>query len=532
MAPDTLTERQKQWLLLAADGKFDAGYFTGALEMYRHVSKSFPEDVEARTGLALSLMHVGRYEEAAPLLTQLQHHMPQSPQLQLMVAECLYRSSRLPEAEACLRDLAAREPGYVEANSRLGRVCMDMQKYPEANAAFSQALALDPGHLESLICMAIMMIKFCQFDDALTVLGRAHDIEPRNVLVLNNLGRACKMMGRHDKALRWYREALAAEPDSACVIGNYLFALNYCAEMDPVFVAQEHFRLAPRYLADGQTEAPPGWARAADRRLRIGYVSGDFYTHSVAYFLEPILIHHDYERFDIFCYSLGATIDATTERIKQLPCTWRDMTASPPDDLALRIREDAIDILVDLAGHTADNRLGTFARRPAPLQVSWIGYPNTSGLPQMDYYLTDGQCDPPGMTDHLFSERLWRLPRIFCCYFTPVEFPPITGSPAAANGYVTFGSFNNFAKVTTSHMGLWARILREVPRSRLYLKSMALGDESVKQEVLARFAAEGIDQGRISMRTVATTPLEHLKEYTAVDIALDTFPYQIGRAHV
>ena len=508
-----------------ADQAFDAGNFTDALEKFECALKISPDNIDVQTGVALSLMHLCRYAEAIPFLVQLEVLMPTSLQLQYLLGEALYSTGRLDEAEFRLSEVVAKDPAYVDAHSRLGRIYMDMKRYPEANQCITAALSLDPQHVASLTHMGILMIQFCQFDNALTALGNALAIEPGNYLVLNNLGRACKMMGRPDEAAGWYLKGLEVAPDKAAIRDNYLFALNYCSDLSPEFVAQEHFRLAPRppHVDPNTTSVSPRVKETG--KLRIGYVSGDFYTHSVAYFVEPILIHHDYDNFAVFCYSAGTIRDATTDRIKALPCTWRDMAGVALATLVQQIREDRIDILVDLSGYTADNRIDAFARRPAPLQISWIGYPNTSGLPQIDYFLTDSACDPLGMTEHLFSERLWRLPRIFCCYLPPIEFPAVVESPCLANGFVTFGSFNNFAKVTARQIILWARILRAVPGSKLYLKSMALGEKSVKEAVLRQFDAEGVDGGRINMRTVTTTPLEHLLEYSQVDIALDTYPY-------
>ena len=513
------------WFLECADQAFNVGNFSNALDEFSHALEISPDNIEARTGVALCLMQLRCYAEAMPLLIELEAEMPKSLHLQLLLGEALYRTGQLDAAEVCLCKIVEKAPDYVEAQSRLGRVYMDLKKYPEASRCLSTALALYPPHAVSLTYMGILMIQFCQFDNALTVLKAALAMEPGKTLVLNNLGRASKMMGRLDEAVDWYRQALEIAPHDVGIIGNYLFALNYCADLSPEFVAQEHFCLAPKAHSFDLNTTPTPLLRTEVGKLRIGYVSGDFYTHSVAYFVEPILIHHDYENFEIVCYSLGTNWDATTDRIKALPCLWRDMVGAAPDTLAQQIRDDRIDILVDLAGYTADNRIGAFASRPAPLQVSWIGYPNTTGLPQIDYYLTDNVCDPPGMTDHLFCERLWRLPRIFCCYLPPMEFPAVVPSPFLVNGFVSFGSFNNFGKVTRRQIILWARILRDVPDSRLYLKSMSLGDSSVKESILAQFRSEGIDGYRIDMRTVTTTKIEHLNEYSRVDIALDTYPY-------
>lgn len=512
-------------LLVEADHLFDSTEYLQALIDYEAVLARDAANLEALTGAALCLVHLDRQDEALPLLISLETYMPDSEPLQFMLLEAELQSGFQDQAEARLRNMVIRFPDNVKVQIRLGRLHLDREEYQEANRYLTTALETDPYNVEALSYMGLMMIRFCQYDNAVTALKRAYTKEPENVLVLNNLGRASKVMGHHEEALMWYKRGLESEPGNLSIISNYLFLLNYCHDLEPEFIAAEHFRLAPRYL---NSEAPEPLAVSSlpvTDKLRIGYISGDLHTHSVSYFLEPVLQHHDYQRFEVFCYSTGVTKDATTERLKSLPCQWREMTAVHPKRLAGQIREDGIDILVDLTGHTGDNRLSVFAARSAPVQVSWIGYPNTSGLKQMDYYVTDALCDPPGMTDHLYSESLCRLPRIFCCYLPPMEFPPISHAPFLSNGYITFGSFNNFAKVTGQQIKLWGQILRQVPASRLYLKSLSLGDVSVKQDVLAKFSEEGVAAERIILKVVTSTPLEHLQEYAQVDIAFDTFPY-------
>lgn len=512
-------------LMLMADRLFDAREYEQALTVYENLLATRPDLLEALTGRALSLFHLARFNDAIHALQMILPSLPDSEPLKLLLAESLLHAKQIKEGQKCLEDLIATAPANLDAQLRLGRLHLDNEEYQEANRYIADVLEINPDHVEALGYMGLMMIRFCQFDEALTVLNRAHTLAPDNVLVLNNLGRASKMIGRADEALSWYRKALAVEPNNACVISNYLFALNYCAALEPRFVAAEHLNLASRCRPAQGLSAQSCTREVKSGRLRIGYVSGDYYTHSVTYFFEPVLQHHDRRRFEIYCYSVGRSHDATTDRLVALADCWREMVGVPPEALARQVREDGIDILVDLAGHTGDNRLGAFAMRPAPVQISWIGYPATTGLAEMDYYLTDSYCDPPGMTEHLYSERLFRLPRTFCCYMPPMEFPPVGQSPFLACGGITFGSFNNFGKVTGSQISLWARILAAVPGSRLYLKSMALGTASVKQAVLDQFATHGIAPERILMRVVTSTPLEHLAEYGKVDIALDTFPY-------
>ncbi len=509
------------------DSLFDACEYDKALELYEELLATKPNSIEALTGKALCLFHLARFEEAVKFLQILLPFLPDSDQLKLLLAESLLQAKRTEDGRLCLEELVRKSPDNLDARLRLGKFYLDEDNYKAAYPHFVSVLKINSENSEALGYTGIVFIRFCQFDEAITVLSKAYKIDPDNALILNNLGRAFKMMGRQHDAMDWFRKAMLIEPNNACIISNYLFTLCYCEGLDPVFVAQEFFRLAPRCKPEGQQQMPVdinGKKRNRDK-IRVGYVSGDFYTHSVCYFLEPVLQNHDRRKFEIFCYSVGRSHDATTDRLISLVDNWREMVAMPPVDLWQQIIKDQIDILVDLSGHTADNRLGAFSLRAAPIQVSWIGCPATTGLPEMDYYLTDHYCDPSGMTEQFFTERLCRFSRTFCCYLPPLTFPQISFSPCIRNGYITFGSFNNFAKVTQRQIKLWARILAAVPSSRLYLKSMSLGSSWVVNDVLEQFATKGVAKERLLVRGITETPQEHLGEYANVDIALDTYPY-------
>lgn len=509
--------------LAFADHAFDIGNFSDAYGQYCSVLSMSYDDPEGLIGKALSLYHLGRYTEAIPVLEQLLPLMPDSEQLLLLLAELLERTGEAAEAEALLKTLLTRVPGNIEALSRLGRLRFEKGNYSDARESFVALMHREPENTDALMYLGHILLKYQQFHDALAYFKKAYLLNPASVQLCEQIAWLLRLIGAHHEALAWYKNVLADHPRHSGLASGYLFQLNFCHGVVPEFIATEHRRMASLYCSEMEI-CPNGSINNTDK-IRIGYVSGDFHTHSVSYFMESILRYHDHNNFKVFCYSFGPMNDDTTGRLKSLASRWHDVSKESPAWLAERIKGDGIHVLVDLTGHTADNRLGVFAARSAPVQVSWLGYPNTTGLDSMDYYITDNACDPVGMTEHLYSEKLWRLPRVFSCYLPPVEFPAVTLSPFKANGYITFGSFNNFAKVTSEQISLWARILRRVPGSRLYLKSMALGDNSVRHHVLSRFAAEGVDAERIVMRVVTATPLEHLQEYSKVDIAFDTFPY-------
>lgn len=513
--------------LEAAEQLFDSRCYDKALDAYEATLAVSQDNPQALTGRALCLFYMGRFEQAALALQGLLQRMPDSDDLKLILAESLFLGKKIDEGRHVLEKLLEHSPGNLDASFRLGKLYLDEDDYQTAYRYLATFLKHNPDHAEALGYMGIIFIRHCRFDEAISVLGKAYALAPDTAFVLNNLGRAFKMMGEQHEALEWFRKALDVDPGNPSILSNYLFTLCYCDDLAPSFVAQEFFRLAPccRPQLELPSDSPLTVGAAGSGKIRVGYVSGDFYTHSVSYFIEPILQCHDRQRYEVYCYSVGRSHDATTDRLISLAGCWREMIAAPPEDLWRQVREDCIDILVDLSGHTADNRLGAFLLRAAPVQVSWIGCPATTGIPQMDYYVTDAVCDPPGMTEQLYSERLIRLPRTFCCYLPPMTFPPVGDPPCLVNAYVVFGSFNNFSKVTKRQIHLWTRILKAVPGSKLYLKSMSLGSEAVRRGLHTQLSAEGIAEERVIIRGITETPLEHLGEYAKVDIALDTSPY-------
>jgi len=357
---------------------------------------------------------------------------------------------------------------------------------------------------------------------------RLQPAQPTHAKIYAALGSLYLEQGRAEAAADCFRQAAAQEPDDEILRSNLLYALNFDSRASPEEVFREHCEYGRRAAAlAGTGRAAAGLsghsARHSSRCLKIGYVSGDFYDHPVSYSFEPILENHRRRAFEITLYSSTSKPDVVTERIRRLAGRrWRDVSAVSDEELAAMVRRDRIDILVDLAGHTSVARLGTFARRAAPVQVNFQGYPNTSGLAAMDYRITDEWADPPGMTERWHTERLVRLPGGFLC-FCPQESPPPVGkAPCLKGGPVTFGSCSKPPKWTPGAIQAWAAILRQVPDSRLLLHHSTA--EGTHARVLETFFSHGILPHRIGFAG-ALDWSAHWEWFHQVDLALDPFPY-------
>jgi protein O-GlcNAc transferase len=484
---------------------------------------------------------------------------PPSPDAGLERARALREQGRPEEAAAELQALVALRPDWAEAHHQLGNALKGLRRYPEAAASLRRAAALVPNDAAVWLNLGVASLEMRRLDEAVTCFRRAIRLEPvrpeaHNILghalltlgrctaakrcleealklrpgypaAHDNLGRVLKAQGRAAEAVGQHRAALAGAPRTE-THSNLLYSLNFPAGLSPDDIAAEHRIWAALHAAPLR---PAGLDRAPDpgppRRLRLGYVSPDLVHHAVAYFLEPVLAARDPGAFEVFCYSDAPVPDEVTRRLRGLSDHWRDVAGQSDERVAALVREDRIDILIDLAGHTARNRLLVFARRPAPVQVTWLGYPNTTGLEAMDYRLSEAVSDPPGQTERWHSEELIRLPGTFSCYGPPPESPPVEALPALAAGHVTFGCFNNLAKLTPPAIDLWAELLREVAGSRLLLKSRGLADVETAARLREEFASRGIEAARLELNGQELSVAHHLALYHRVDLALDTFPY-------
>jgi len=496
-----------------------AGDLTQAERIYQQILQSDPHQPDALHLLGVIALQLGKNDKAADLIAKALTLKPDFAKAHNNLGLALQGQGKLDEALASFQKALALVPDFAKAHYNLGVALDEAGKLDEAGASYRNAISADPDFAEAHFLLGKVLKRRDELSEAIASYRQALSINPDLAEAHNNLGNALKHQGAMDEALACYRQALLIKPDFVDAHSNLLAGLNYetgATQTDIIEEAREWDRRHASAFA-----GPPNHDndRAPDRRIRIGYVSPDMRRHSVSYFFEPLLAAHDSSVVETFCYADVATPDATTRCLEGHADHWRMTIGMDDQTMADTIRADGIDILVDLAGHTAKNRLLVFARRPSPVQVTWLGYPNTTGLTAMDYRLVDSITDPANEA----SETLFRLPNGFLCY-QPADEAPSHSSIRAA-GPLTFGSFNKANKMSTSCIKLWARILTEVPESRLLLKSGQFADTTTQELVRAKFAAYGIAAERLDLHPHTKSLESHLELYAEVDVCLDPFPY-------
>ncbi len=543
-----------------------AGDLDRAVAAYRRAIELNPGFAEAHVSLGIALKAQGDLEAAIACYERAIRINPQLAVAHSNLGAALsLRAERkslvdgddnlpTPDMIEAQQRAAALDPHDPEVQRNLGAILLRAGRPAEAMHAFNAALTHDPTDLES--CMHFGKCLVDLGDHGLArglyekwLAGNAH-----NPKVMRALANALTMLGESDAGIDWAERSLALEanPITAMQLGNsllqarripeglarcregveqsgrdialypvLLMGLNYLHE-DPQPLFDAHAEIATR-LAPYLDRQPPRVRQPGDK-LRVGYVSGDFIRHSVPFFMEPLLQHHEQSAFEVTLYHNNPRSDAVTERLKSLGHRWVECAHLSDEVLDRRIRADGIDVLIDLTGQTANSRMLVFARAPAPVQIGYLGYPTVSGVPAIDWRITDATIDPGDMPAFA-SDRPLVLPRSMFCYRPPSAAPALSTPPVARNGHITFGSFNNIAKVTDHTLALWAAAMRAVPGSRLLLKSASMAQASNRADIESVMAAHGIDATRLTLQARQAADSDHLALYNEVDIALDTYPY-------
>lgn len=526
---------------LALNEKPSPIYENNLAEAYRK-NRQYPQ---AKLHLENALSAKPDYADALVNLGNLYWNLDDQDKAIEYYRKAIALDSSFPEAHANLgnvlrkkRDFAtaidhfkkaiALRPAYADAWNNLGLTYGDLGEQEKAMQAFKHAISLNEKHPEAWANLGGSLYLKKNYAKALDCVEKANLLFGDNAYVQTVLAMAGQEVGDFDVARKAYRQASRLEPPEKDFHHHLSMNLLFFANYDPELSAEEvydEYRKWNDSSASGFLPEKLAYANARlpHKRLRVGYVSPDFNAHAVRFFLAPLLSKHNKKEIELFAYADVKKPDAVTDSYRSWVDHWVDTVGLTDDDLATRIRKDGIDILVDVAGHTNGNRLWVFARKPAPIQVSWLGFGYTTGLTAMDYFLGDKEFTPKGC-DSLFSETIWRLPHTAFVYSPPDNTPKPSTLPAFDNGYVTFGSLSRVIRFNDRVVATWARILQKVPGSRLLLNNIPFGDESTREKYIARFEAHGISRDRLDL----SFSQPHWESYLKMDIALDPFPHNAG----
>jgi protein O-GlcNAc transferase len=504
-----------------------AGQLRAAVELFEHALKRDPRNADIHHNLGETWRHLGDALKALQCFERAVTLNPNHIEAHRGAAEASFAEAERREAAGRWGDAVGFKRRAVQLLIATAERFVESNSLSAASDALRRVVEIDPNNAQAWALYGSTLIKSYP-SRAVPALRRAIELDPNKAWIHIMLCNALVVLRRDREAqIAW--DAARAAPDFSdswvALMQLHILPLYEGGDMTEIFARHRAWGDA---MVARQGTSPPRFKNVPDpeRLLRIGYVSPDFHIHSVAFFLEPLLRAHDRQRFEVFCYSgvpkLGE--DRMTAWLKAHASHWRSTVSMDDEALRQHVRSDQIDILIDLTGHFADTRLRAFAAKPAPVTASWLGYPATTGLPTIDWRITDAIADPPG-AERFYSEKLMRLPNGFLCFRPLADAPPVTPLPAMTRDHLTFGSFNNQLKINRSVFAVWSRILTAVPDARLFIKIQLLEDEGVAARLRDGFAAEGIDVRRVELHPWISGMRDHLAAYGEIDIALDPFPY-------
>lgn len=518
--PATYEPADPEELIQQGNACEDAGDYVAASGLYQHAVAVAPELERAHLNLGNAFSRLGRVHPAIQCYQRAIELTPDFLPAHLNLGAIHLRQGDFAEAEKAYNEAVRLAPESAQAWTGLG-CALDEAGSPKADVALKRALALEPQHAGAASRLAQWLRGRGRAQEALDLLDGILRVAPDDAMLLRAVGDIRNSVGDYVLARAAFARIRAGAPQDWGAWDNELWALNFMPEATTEQILAEH-RAFGEALARSLPAAGENFTPHQRQRLKIGYVSADFRRHSVACFIEPLLQHHDRNRFEIHCFYNFPSGDDVTQRLHALAEHWHDIAGASDDEVARQVRNNGIDILVDLAGHTALNRLGVFARKPAPLQCTWLGYLCTTGLATMDGRLCDAITDPPGVSEGWQVEQPWRVSPSQWCYQPQVELPEPSALPMAKNGYWTFGSFNQESKLNSGVLNAWARVLLALPGSRLRIVGITC--DVVESRIREAFTGHKLASDRIEI--IGRLPIDaYLAAYRDVDIALDTFPY-------
>jgi protein O-GlcNAc transferase len=512
----------------------ELGQLVDAVASYKKAIALNPDLVEARSNLGQIsndlfytgnvLASQGQLESAVEIYRQALEINPDFAEVHCNLGLANQELGLLDEAVAHYRLALEIKPDLAEAHGNLGGALHKLDKFEEAVASYRSAVKLQPDFFEAHCNLGLALQKIGQIDSAIASYRRALKIKPDYAEAYSNLGLALQSSGQLKDAIANFQRALKIKPDLHQARSELLYTLNFTASHTPLYYLGQA-REFGRIVAETAGTRFSAWqCKVQPRRLRVGLVSGDLRKHPVGYFLEGLLSHINPDRIELIAYPNQYEEDELTARIRPFFSAWKPLFGKSDEAAAHLIHDDGVHVLLDVSSHTGNNRLTMFAWKPAPVQATWLGLPSTSGLEEMDYVLGDPYAIPAEFESH-FSEAVWRMPKSCLCLTVPDSPVNVAPLPALSAGYVTFGSFNHLTKMTDEVVGVWARVLKSVPNSRLFLKTKQLSDPAVCEKTRQRFVSRGIAPERLLMSGTLASRDDHLAAYNTMDIALDTFPY-------
>jgi len=511
-------------MMAAALQHHQNGNFPEAETLYRQVLDVAPGHFDALHMLGV-LAHQAGYPEDAVKYIGKAVRIDKKHAAAFNHLGAAYRAlGQLQEAEKCYRSALKLNYDFAEAHYNLANLLTDLKRFKEAEAAYKKAIKFKTDYAEAYCNLGAVLVELGKLSEAEKTCLCALENKQNYAAAYYNLGRAKLKLGKADEAEQSYRLSIKLQPDNAEAYCNLMFAMNYF----PKHTALDLLTLAKKYgvVASRKVKKPFSfWHCSADPKvLRVGIVSGDIGEHPVGYFLEGLLSNIDAEHIEFIAYSTVDRTDVLSACLKRNFVKWQLLSAHSDEEAAKLIWSDGIHILLDLSGHTENNRLPMFAWKPAPVQVTWLGYSGTTGLEQMDYVVGD-PCVMPDSDKQLYVEKVWQLPESYLCFTPPKYQLSVAKLPAAEQGALTFGCFNNLAKINGKVIKLWSCILEKLPASKLFLRNEYLSDPAACENIVKLFGENGIDSCRLILEGKYTARVDMFNAYNGVDIALDPFPY-------
>ena len=504
---------------------YSLGKLHAAEAKARQYARHYPGHYFAWKFLGIVLEKAGDSAQALVYKQKAAMLAPNDSEAHHNLGNAFMRAGQFAKAQACYERVISIQPNFAEAHRTLGNALRRQGLHGEAEVRYRQALELNPQDADSHNNLGIVLKEQNRVAEALVHYGLALECNPKLLAASANIATALFDQGRLDEAIGQYRQTLRLQPDNCEVHSQLLFCLLHHEALSPMQVHEAHLAFGQQFEPSLRAQWQPH-ANSPDpeRRLRVGFVSGDLRNHAVSHFIEPVWALLDHNVVEIWVYSNYPLEDAVSARLRGYARNWRSVSALSDDALAAQIREDSVDILVDLSGHTAHNRLLVFARKPAPLQATWIGYPGTTGLASMDYLICDRFNAPEGLYEHYHTEKFARLPSSGA--FAPsLRAPPVNPLPALKNGFITFGSFNRSNKLGLQVIEVWSQVLTAIPNARLLLGNV---DDAVAEcKLKEQFGQLGVEASRLACHP--KVPMgSYLALHHEIDIVLDTWPYTGG----